>query len=71
MALNGGFVQYAAVEHERRASLLQEMGRDWEARRAHGQALALYKRWEAHAKLPPSEDDAETTDPLDGIARSG
>jgi len=44
------FVHYAALAHERRASLLREGRRDMEAALALRDALACYTRWEAHAK---------------------
>jgi len=49
-AVRRGFVQYAALAHERRASLLRDIRRDRDAEQALKCSLALYTRWQAHAK---------------------
>jgi len=50
-ATRGGFVQYAALAHERRAALLHELQRDWDAKGALRLALESYDRWGAQAKV--------------------
>jgi len=49
-AIRGGFLQYTALAHERRASLLHGLRREWHAMRALRVAVELYGQWGGHAK---------------------
>jgi tetratricopeptide (TPR) repeat protein len=51
-----GYVQHAALCHERRGRLLEQRGRDVEAASAYSTARDLYREWGAHAKVSALEE---------------
>ena len=46
-----GYVHHAALAHERRAELLDALGRTADAAEARAQALERYRAWGAEAKV--------------------
>jgi len=63
-AARGGLLQYAALAYERRAALLHELRRDWQAKGDLRLALGIYERWGAQAKAQ------EISEGLDGLSLS-